>query len=94
MEGLVSIAPGLTGPNVTNLAYTGGIAVALAVLQRVRGTTAVLPGAAAGIGLVGLAYALPLAAGDLVVQGLVAGFAVAAGFAAVGGVGLASLEPS
>lgn len=91
VEGLVSLAPGLARPNAANLAYTGGIALALAVLQRVRGVTHPLPGVMAGVVLVGLAYALPLLAGAGVLQGLVAALAVALAFAAVGAVGL-SLE--
>lgn len=89
VEGLVELAPAPAGPNAANLVFSGAIAAALAVFQRVQLGLDPRPGVALGSLLVGLAYALPGLLAVEVLRGLAAALAVALGFVLVGALGLA-----
>lgn len=70
VEGLLALAPTPAGPNAANLVFSGAIAAALAVLQRVQLGLDPRPGVALGALLVAVAVgfvlvgALGLAAGE------------------------------
>lgn len=92
VDGILAVVPAPEGPNAVNLAFSGGVAAGLAVLQHVREDLPLLPGVAAGVAVIALAYALPSLVAAEVLRGLVSALAVAFGFLGVGVVGLAGLD--